>query len=78
MPDLSSAEVSRLSKRMEDLLSCPVCFEPCDPPKILKYCGHFFCLRCLTAIYAKAETKGTPFAILDLSAAGLKPRNLVN
>lgn len=50
-----------MEKCVEDLFSCPICFERFTekcPAKILKFCGHVFCLKCLEQIYTKTALRG--------------------
>ena len=44
-----SASGGQLSSRLEQQLSCAICLERYDEPRILK-CSHSFCRRCLASL----------------------------
>jgi len=43
---------------MEDVLTCPICLERFQAPRLLPGCGHTFCARCVQALPAQAGTTG--------------------
>ena len=48
-----------MATAMNEALSCPVCYEYLDDPKILT-CGHTFCKKCLGDIYRSELSRQLP------------------
>ena len=63
-----------VKKRVEDEITCPVCHDHFQEPKILPCC-HYYCKGCIQKLALRAGINGQPFPCPECRSDTLLPQN---